>query len=301
MSSRVNGRCRAVVCMILVIVVTTGAGSSVFAWQGHGGGHPGGGHPGGPGMMGGGMMGRGMGRGGNGGVVVLNAGMGGFYGSFTPIFAVGPGFFPMPWGPPMGFPMGGPGFDRGPLLPPPPAGLAPAAAPKPVAARRNDPTRSAQLTTVGDRMFRAGNLKKAEERYQQAIHAAPDLATPHLRLAQVALARGRYSVAAEHLRQAETAQPGWILKSPDVQGLYGEPGDYARDLAKLESHLQIEPEDRDGWLVLGSQWFLSGRTAKAADVFRRLDDPNRRADVALEAFLGASNQAPAVALPRAPR
>ena len=60
---------------------------------------------------------------------------------------------------------------------------------------------------------------------------------------------------------------------------------------KLETHLQANPDDRDAWLVLGAEWFLSGRTTKAADVFRRLNDPNRKPDVALAAFLDASNQA----------
>jgi hypothetical protein len=43
--------------------------------------------------------------------------------------------------------------------------------------------------------------------------------------------------------------------------------------------------------VLGAQWFLSGRTSRASDVFLRLDDPRRKPDVALAAFLFASNHA----------
>ena len=118
-----------------------------------------------------------------------------------------------------------------------------------------------------------------------------DLAAPHLRLAQIALVRGNYTEAANRLREAETAQPGWIVTAPDIQAIYGEPADFARQIARLESHLQIHPDDRDAWLVLGAQWFLSGRTAQAADVFQRLNDPKRKADVALAAFLDASNQA----------
>jgi len=140
-------------------------------------------------------------------------------------------------------------------------------------------------------LFRAGNLKKAEERYQQAMRAAPDLAAPRIRLAQVALARGNYTEAANRLREAETAEPGWIITAPDIQSIYGEPAEFSRNLSRLESYLQVHPDDRDAWLVLGAQWFLTGRTAKAADVFKRLDDPKRKPDVALAAFLDASNQA----------
>ena len=102
--------------------------------------------------------------------------------------------------------------------------------------------------------------------------------------------RGQYATAADRLREAETAQPGWIINAPDIQALYGEPADFANNVARLETHLQTNPDDRDAWLVLGAEWFLSGRTTKAADVFKRLNDPNRKPDVALAAFLDASNQ-----------
>jgi tetratricopeptide (TPR) repeat protein len=139
-------------------------------------------------------------------------------------------------------------------------------------------------------LFRAGNYRKAEERYLQAVRAAPGLAAARVRLAQVAIARGRYADAADRFREAETAQPGWLITAPDIQAIYGEPTEFVQSLARLESHLQSHPDDRDAWLVLGAQWFLSGRTTKAADVFTRINDPNRKSDVALAAFLAASNQ-----------
>lgn len=103
--------------------------------------------------------------------------------------------------------------------------------------------------------------------------------------------RGQYSVAADQLRDAETVQPGWIINAPDIQSVYAEPTDFADNVAKLEAYLQTNPDDRDAWLVLGAEWFLSGRTNKAVDVFKRLNDPNRKPDIALTAFLDASNQA----------
>ncbi len=213
----------------------------------------------------------------------------GYYLPYYPsMMAMGPGGFVSPFGalpPPM--PM------RGPLLPPPPRhalvqgqGQKPAA--KPAA---GDAARAAQLLTFGDRLFRAGNLKKAEERYIQARNAATNLAAPHLRLAEIAMARGHYTEAANRLRDAETAEPGWILTAPDIQSIYGEPSEFLRQVGRLESYLQSHPDDRDAWLVLGANWFLSGRTGRAADVFLRLDDPHRRPDVALSAFLFASDHA----------
>jgi len=159
--------------------------------------------------------------------------------------------------------------------------------------KKVDPARAEQLTTFGDRLFRAGNTRKAEERYEQAVRANPYSAGPRIRLAQLELIRGHYREAANHIRDAQAAQPGWLTEAIDIQSIYSEPADFAKPIARLESHLQAEPADRDAWLVLGAQWFLSGRTQKAADVFLRLTD--REPDDTLDAFLQASRAtAPAV-------
>ena len=217
------------------------------------------------------------------GFFLAGFGYGGWYAP-PPIFMMNQGgFFPfgMMTPPPM--------MLRGPLLPPPPPGMM---APMPnVNVQHGDPVRAGQRVTVGDRLFRAGNTKKAEERYQQATRTAPDLAAPRVRLAQIAFVRGNYTDAAHRLREAETAQPGWIITAPDIQSIFGEPTEFGRHIAKLETYIQSHPDDRDAWLVLGAEWFLTGRTAKAADVFQRLNDPRRKSDIALAAFLDASNQA----------
>jgi hypothetical protein len=228
---------------------------------------------------------------GHGGAFFGGFGVGGFYYAYPPIFVIGPAGFIPPF--PAMTPFGVPG--PGPLLPPPPPGLL--AAPqlrgnlRPANFKRGDAVRAGQLITIGDRLFRAGNLKKADERYQQAMRSAPDLAVPRVRLAQLALTRGNYTEAANRLRDAETVEPGWIITAPDIQAIFGEPTEFSRTIARLESYLQVHPDDRDAWLVLGAEWFLTGRTAKAANVFKRLNDPKRKPDVALAAFLDASNQA----------
>ena len=240
------------------------------------------------GHHGGGIVAHGGGGGGGVGFAFGGFGAVGFYGGFSPMLAMGPGAFVSPFG------WMGPGFfpDRGPVLPPPPPGFLGGnrdlSRPQ---SKPSDPARSTQLTTLGDRLFRARNYRRAEERYNQAIRAAPNLALPRVRLAQVAMIRGQYSVAADRLRDAETVQPGWIINAPDIQSVYAEPTDFADNVAKLEAYLQTNPDDRDAWLVLGAEWFLSGRTNKAVDVFKRLNDPNRKPDIALTAFLDASNQA----------
>ncbi len=152
--------------------------------------------------------------------------------------------------------------------------------------KRSDPAKQGQLVTIGDRLFRAGNLKRASERYDQAVKADPDAAAPRVRLAQIALVRGQFKESADHIRAALAAEPAFLAKAPDIQTIYAEPADFLRQISKLESHVLIEPGDRDAWLVLGAQFYLSGQTRRASDVFIRLSD--RQPDPALAAFLDAS-------------
>jgi hypothetical protein len=186
----------------------------------------------------------------------------------------------------------------GPALPPPSApdrGVGvPWPPPRPLSnslpkLKPGDPTRAQQLTTFGDRLFRVGNLHRAAERYEQALHADAHAAAPHVGLAQIAIARGQFTEATNRFRQALDAQPDWLINPPDVQALYGEPADFNRTIAQIESHLQANPNDRDAWFVLGAQWYLSGRAKKASDVFLRLVD--RQVDPTLSAFLDAATPA----------
>ncbi|QDV32700.1 tetratricopeptide repeat protein [Tautonia plasticadhaerens] len=149
-----------------------------------------------------------------------------------------------------------------------------------------DAGRAAELLTFGDRNFRAADLRRADRRYRQAMRAAPLSAPPRARLAQVAFVRGEYREAADRLREAIAADPRWLLRARDVQALHAEPADFHDALASLEAHLQAEPDDRDAWLVLGTQLLLSDRIDRAADVVLRLDD--RRSDALLAALREAS-------------
>ena len=188
-----------------------------------------------------------------------------------PMLSIGPGgFVPMMAPQPLA-------VNRGTIASPPPAGLIdPAHGNRPANKAGQKPKakesrRAGQLAFMGDRPFQANNIKKAEERYGQATRLDPSSAAPLIGLTQIALVRVRYGEAARRLREAETAQPGWIVTAPDVQSIYGEPGDFARHIARLESHLQAHPDDRNAWLVLGAEWYLSGRTARG----RRLPSAQR--------------------------
>lgn len=157
-------------------------------------------------------------------------------------------------------------------------------APRPVA--RPNPAKRSDLVTIGDRLFRAKNLKRAEDRYIQALKADPNSAAPYLRLALLSIERGNYAEAAERIRSAQAAEPRYLLEAEDIQTVYAEPTDFGKTLAKLEAHVQAHPNDRDAWLALGAELYLSGRVKRAHDIFLRLSD--RKLDDTLSAFLDAS-------------
>jgi tetratricopeptide (TPR) repeat protein len=209
------------------------------------------------------------------------------YGYSYPLLMNTGGGVPLLW--PVLVPQGFGATGGGLMLPMPPPHMAQnqPANPAPAARRRNT-NRSKELVEIGDRSFRGGNIKRAEDKYILAAKADPTSSVPHVHMAQVSLARGDYVAAADHLRDAVTvsAEAGWLLTAPDIQAIFGEPADFARHLARLESHLQANPNDRDAWFVLGAECYLSGRTKQAADVFERLTD--RKPDEALAAFMDAS-------------
>ena len=225
--------------------------------------------------------------------ITLGYGVGGFYAFSSPLAVIGPGgFFPFfaPVFAPQPFPVAMPPMAQGGLmLPmPPPALLGPNLNPNPPRARRASPARSKELVEIGDRSFRGNNIHRAEEKYQLAAKADPTSPAPHIHLAQVSVARGDYAAAADRIRDAVTVAPdgAWLLNAPDIQAVFAEPADFAKQLARIESHLQANPNDRDAWFVLGAEWYLSGRSRQASDAFQRLTD--RRPDEALAAFIDAS-------------
>ena len=153
-----------------------------------------------------------------GGGVRIPFAVGGGYNFWPPYYAVGTPAGVITYAPPMM--LMGPGglgpvpvtIDRGPIAPPPPPGLvAPPPEKPPARPTRKDAARAEQLVLLGDRLFRNNNNKKAEERYLQAARLDPSSAAPLIRLAQIAVVREQFAEAAHRLREAETAQPGWIV------------------------------------------------------------------------------------------
>jgi len=162
--------------------------------------------------------------------IFVNYGVGGGYAYSPSLFVFGqswgpPGLPPVPFIEPTGlaFNLGGAGAPGGLMLPSPPREFSGQAATRP---RRPNPARARELVELGDRSFRGDNTRRAEDRYQQAIKADPAAVAPHVHLAQIALIRGHYTEAADHLRSAVAtgAGSGWLANAPDVQSMFSEPG-----------------------------------------------------------------------------
>ena len=111
------------------------------------------------------------------------------------LVAMGPAGYFVPIGAPPPMPV------RGPLLPPPPPDIRQPAAPA-LRQAHGDPDRAQHYLTFGDRLFRAGNLKRAEQRYAQARDAAPDRAAPIS-----GWRRSRWSAAGSPRRPTASATP----------------------------------------------------------------------------------------------
>lgn len=211
-------------------------------------------------------------------------------GTMVPITANGPlpGYFPVPMSLPYQIPIQAGQVGPGGLMLPHPHGQMTTTRAVTHRTPPADPARATSYQELGDRAFRGSNYKKARERYLVAAKADSQSPSPHVRLAQVSLVRSDFAEAADHLRDAvsSTNGPGWLIDHADIQKLYVEPRDFARQIAKLESHLQKHPGDRDAWFVLGAEQHLSGRSKAASDIFLRLTD--RQPDEALAAFLDAA-------------
>ena len=274
------GRSIGISLVVLIGLASPGvqAGShSVLALHGHHG-HPYGGYGAGPRNFGGGGYGYGgYGYGGYGVPV--------FYGVPYAVGGYGPG---------LGY---GGGFG-GQFAPVPFAAVNPVAAMTPVRSvstttartKRPDTSFAAETLTLGDRLFRAGNLTKAVERYEQSIKADPSKAAP----SGEAWPRWRWSGASittppNWLREADTVDP---TLSPDQRRRHPTPSTSNRATSRSRSPSSRRtssriPEDRDAWLLLGAEHYFSGRTRRGRRHLPPPDRPPGRAGT-LSAFLSAS-------------
>jgi hypothetical protein len=163
----------------------------------------------------------------------------------------------------------------------------------------------AQLSFVlGLLHFRQAHYTEATESFYNASLEDPENRLIKVFLAGSLFAVGEYPFAAEYLRIGlegweEFPRYRWSFRS-----LYGEAEDYERQVALLEKHVELDPREPDGRLVLAFVHFSSGdfqRAAASLDALGSAGMPPADRQLAerlvreIEARRSAPEEAPAVA------
>lgn len=124
--------------------------------------------------------------------------------------------------------------------------------------------------TAGFRLFSAGHVASAAERFETATESASDDATPWFLLAHAKFGLGNYGAAADALKRGLAIDPDWLQLDLDLRDLYEEEADHTEQLGRLARHLQDQPLDRDGLLVLGFELAMTQRADKARPVLQQV-------------------------------
>lgn len=148
-----------------------------------------------------------------------------------------------------------------------------AAADRPIKVRKtNDAARARALRmlVLADEDFRAQKYAEAMSRYRRAVQAAPDIAEPLFRQAQVEIALSRYEAAAKSSKRAVEVEPGWLGANFRLENLYG-PNLAAQQahLEKLAQQAAARPHDADLRYLIGMELFFDGQYERARRFFEQ--------------------------------
>jgi tetratricopeptide (TPR) repeat protein len=133
-------------------------------------------------------------------------------------------------------------------------------------------------------------LAEAEARLA-ALRGTSVETTPEApRLAPIFLARarmlqGRYKEAAADLRRGLTLSPDWGDREYVFAKDFHKEGDYPKLLKKLEEYCDVNPDDRDAWLLLAHERYFSEKrdaAKKALEKVLKLDPRDAGAAYFLE-------------------
>lgn len=129
--------------------------------------------------------------------------------------------------------------------------------------RRAAAERAKQALLTGTRRFKAGDYRRAADRFADAIKAAPDDATPYFFRAFALFAAGQFPAAVDATKAGLKINADWPLADFDMKQLYGDPADLVPQLANLAAELKANPLDRDRLFLLGFVLFVTDDPGKA--------------------------------------
>lgn len=178
--------------------------------------------------------------------------------------------------------------------PPPPAEGGPEAS-----SGRREPQsedRIQRLMREGMEAFTAGDYDQSGRMFLQAGMANPDNIDAWLAYAVARFATRDYEASALAVRRGVRAMPDVASSPINIRERYGRPDDFDRHLASLESHVRVQPEDAEAWLVLGFVRHFSQQRELAAKTFevidRRFETDRDIAQAFLKAKPVSESQAP---------
>jgi tetratricopeptide (TPR) repeat protein len=116
--------------------------------------------------------------------------------------------------------------------------------------------------------FAAGDYKKSLDEVNKALKAMPNDATVHEFRALVLFAQQDYREAAAADYAVLSAGPGWDWTT--MSGLYGDVGDYEKQLRELEAFVGKNPKSADGHFLLAYHYMTAGHADAAADQLKQV-------------------------------
>ena len=119
---------------------------------------------------------------------------------------------------------------------------------------------SARQVDLGRDAFAAGKYALAQERFQDALTAEPQLPIAHFMLAETYFALGNYTDAAQSLADGLKLHPGWTASAFRPRELYGDhPARFDEQIKELRAALALQEKDVKLLLVPGNtalvRWF----------------------------------------------
>jgi tetratricopeptide (TPR) repeat protein len=113
-----------------------------------------------------------------------------------------------------------------------------------------------------------GNLRLAEELYQQILQVAPDHADSHHLLGVLAYQMGHYDQAVARIRHALLLNPWAGVYHSNLGAVYEANGQMAEALASFQEFLSLEPHRPEAYNAVGNALLKLGRLQEAVTHLR---------------------------------
>jgi protein O-GlcNAc transferase len=127
----------------------------------------------------------------------------------------------------------------------------------------------AELFAQALQHHQAGNLRQAEQLYQQILQAAPGHADSHHLLGVLAYQSGRYDQAVILIRHALTLNPWAAIFHSNLGVAHEALGQLTEALACFQQSLSLQPNSAEAYNGVGNLLWKLGRPQEAATQFRQ--------------------------------